>query len=569
MAKWMIYNKKGEFSEIGKQMKIDPVLAKIMINRDITSQEQMQEYLHPGREYLADGEKMKDMAKAVSLLKKTIYQGKKIRIIGDYDIDGIEATYILHQGLLRCGGKVSYQLPHRVEDGYGINTTMIERCLEDGVELVVTCDNGIAASEAVLAAKESGIQVIITDHHQVPFIETEGEYKECLPPADAIVNPQQKDCAYPYKNICGAVVAWKVIQQLYREMEIPRQEADCFLENVAFATVGDVMTLTGENRSIVAMGLKQLQNTKNPGMQMLIKKCGIEGKKIQAYHVGFVLGPCLNASGRLDSATKALQLLEAEDIGHAAILAEELLVLNEERKAMTEEGVKCAVNIVGSKINDEDTVLVIYLPKTHESIAGIIAGRMRERYEKPVFVLTDGENGQIKGSGRSVEGFSMYQEMCQCKELFTRFGGHPMASGLSMPRENLELFIRAINDNTKVRKEDMVSVVHIDVALPFSYLNEDFIGQLELLEPFGNGNPKPVFAQKGVTFLNIRKIGKQGQYLKVMARGTDGATVEALYFGEKQELFYQQDSHSILYYPQINTFGNRNQVQIVISDIDG
>lgn len=569
MAKWMIYNKRGDFFGIGKQLKLDPVLVKIMINRDMTSKEQMKEYLHPGKEYLADGAKMKDMAKAVSLLREAIYQGKQIRIIGDYDIDGIEATYILHQGLLRCGAKVNYQLPHRIEDGYGINTEMIEKCVEDGVDLVVTCDNGIAALEAVQAAKEAGIQVLITDHHQVLFVESDGGYKECLPLADAIVNPQQQACAYPYKNICGAVVAWKVVQQLYQGMEIPQQEADCFLENAAFATIGDVMSLTGENRSIVAMGLEQLRNTQNPGMQALIKKCGIEDKKIQAYHVGFTLGPCLNASGRLDSATKALQLLETKETEKAVVLAEELLVLNEERKAMTEEGLKRAVNIVESKINDEDMVLVVYLPKTHESIAGIIAGRLRERYEKPAFVLTDAQDGQIKGSGRSIEGFSMYEQMCRCKELFTRFGGHPMAAGLSMPRENLPLFIKAINENTAVKKEDLTAVVHIDVALPFSYLNEELIRQLEWLEPFGNGNPKPIFAQKDVTFSNIRKIGKQGQYLKATARGADGKTVEALYFGDGQESFYKQGTHRVLYYPQINTFGNRKQIQIVISDIDG
>ena len=568
MSKWMIYNKKGDFAGIGQQFGIDQVLAKIMVNRGLSSPEQIREYLHPDIRMLEDGEKLKDMAKAVSLLKEAILLGKSIRIIGDYDIDGVQSTYILHQGLMRCGGKVTYQIPHRVEDGYGINERIIEKCIRDGVDLVITCDNGIAAANPIRLAREAGMTVIVTDHHEVPFREEKGQNVELLPPADAIVNPKQKNCRYPNKNICGAVVAWKVIIQLYRSMEIPVEEAYEFIENAAFATVGDVMELVGENRTIVSLGLKKLAQTKNPGMKTLIAKCGLSETKIRAYHIGFVLGPCINASGRLDSAAKSLQLLEAETVQEATVLAEELKALNEERKAMTETGIQQAVQLVEAEESRNNLVLVVYLKDAHESVAGIIAGRLREKYEKPVFVLTDGEEGQLKGSGRSVEGFSMYEEMNKCSDLFIKFGGHPMAAGLSMPKENLEEFRQRINHNTRVAPEEITPVVHIDVALPFYYLTPEFIKQLEYLEPFGNGNPKPVFAQKGVEFQNIKAIGKQGQYAKAIAMGEDGSRVEALYFGDKQELIRQGGRYRILYYPQINSYGYRNTVQIVITDIE-
>ncbi|MCI5822190.1 MAG: single-stranded-DNA-specific exonuclease RecJ [Lachnospiraceae bacterium] len=568
MSKWMIYNKKGDFAGIGQRYGVDQVLAKIMVNRDICHPEQIQEYLYPNLQMLGDGAKLKDMARAVSLLKDAICEGKNICIIGDYDIDGIQSTYILHQGILRCGGKVTYQIPHRVEDGYGINVHMIEKCVEDGVDFIITCDNGIAAADAIQAAKDANMTVIVTDHHEVPFVEKQGKTVELLPPADAIVNPKQKNCAYPNKNICGAVVAWKVIIQLYQAMEIPMQEAYEFIENAAFATVGDVMELRGENRTIVALGLKELRQTKNIGMQTLIEKCGLTDKPIQAYHIGFVLGPCINASGRLDSAVKSLQLLEAKSPQEATVLAEELKTLNEERKAMTEAGIQQAVQMVETEHNQENLVQVVYLKDTHESVAGIIAGRLRETYEKPVFVLTDGEDGQLKGSGRSVEGFSMYEEMNKCRDLFSKFGGHPMAAGLSMPKENLEAFKRQINENTKVTIEDIASVVHIDVALPFYYLTPEFVAQLEKLEPFGNGNPKPVFAQRGVEFRDAKPIGKQGQYTKVTAVGEDGCQVEALYFGDKQDVIRQSGTYRILYYPQVNSYGYKDTVQIVITDME-
>ncbi|MDD6194817.1 MAG: single-stranded-DNA-specific exonuclease RecJ [Lachnospiraceae bacterium] len=570
MAKWLEYQKKADFKEMGERLGVDQVVTRILVNRGLQSVEEMQRFLHPSPEQLEDGSKMKDMAKAVSLLKEAIYGGKCIRIIGDYDIDGVQATYILHQGLLHCGAKASYGIPHRITEGYGVNMSMIEDCIADGVEVVITCDNGIAAREAVALAKEAGLTVIITDHHEIPF-EMEGEERRyLLPAADAIVNPKQVNCAYPFKGLCGAAVAWKVIQQLYAAMDIPRRDGDVFLENAAFATVGDVMELQGENRAIVSLGLKQLQHTRNLGMQTLIKRCGLEGKMLGAYHIGFVLGPCINASGRLDSATKSLELLEEQNPLRAAALAEQLVSLNEERKVMTEQGVQAAISIVEDNLNN-DKVLVIYLPNVHESIAGIVAGRIRERYEKPTFVLVDSAQEEgLKGSGRSVEAFSMYEEMCKCGELFTKFGGHPMAAGLSMTKDNLERFRRSINDNVKLEEEDLQRVVHIDAAMPFSYLTVERIRQLDLLEPFGNGNSKPVFAQKNVELLEMKPIGKQGQFYKGTARGEDGYPVEALYFGTPellQECLEKSHLLTITYYPQVNTFRGRDKIQIVVTDI--
>ena len=520
---------------------------------------------------LSDGKALKDMDVAVALLQKAIKEKKKIRIIGDYDIDGIQATYILHQGLLRLGAIVDYAIPDRIEDGYGVNIRLMEKCVADGIGLVITCDNGIAAADAIAYAKEAGIEVIVTDHHEVPYEMVEGKKVYHLPPADAVVDPKREDCMYPCKKLCGAVVAWKVIWVLYEAAGIARQEAMRFMENAAFATIGDVMELVEENRTIVALGIDRLRHTKNLGMQTLIARCDLAPEDISAYHVGFVLGPCLNASGRLDSATKALELLEAEDIESAAGLAETLRQLNEERKVMTEQGVAQAIAQIEQAADADAPVLVIYLPQVHESVAGIIAGRIRERYEHPTFILVDAADGNgAKGSGRSVEGFSMYDEMCKCKELFSKFGGHPMAAGLSLPVENIDAFRTAINANTQMTKEEMQTLIHIDVPMPFSYISEELIGQLERLEPFGNGNPKPVFAQKNVCILRKMPIGKQKQFLRLTLQGEDGSRMEGLYFGERtvlEEIEGERGCIAITYYPQINDFRGRRSLQIVISNV--
>lgn len=571
MAKWLVYNKRADFKAIGEKYHIDPVVARILVNRDVGDDASIAAYLHPSKQDLGDAGLLQDMDKAIALLQKAIQQNTKIRIIGDYDIDGIQSTYILHQGLLRVGADADYAIPDRIEDGYGVNIRLMERCVMDGIGLVITCDNGIAAAEAIAYAKKEGMAVIVTDHHEVPYELVDGKKEYHLPPADAVIDPKREDCAYPCKKLCGAVVAWKVILQLYQQYGIPEEEAMAFIENAAFATIGDVMELVEENRTIVALGLERLRHTTNIGMQTLIARCDLPMENISAYHVGFVLGPCLNASGRLDSATKALQLLEAKDTAEAVRLAEELRQLNEERKVMTEQGIAQAIREIEQKELMRDAVLVVYLPAIHESVAGIIAGRIRERYERPTFVLVDAADGDgAKGSGRSVEGFSMYDEMCKCKELFSKFGGHPMAAGLSLPVENIDAFRTAINANTQMTKEEMQTLIHIDVPMPFSYISEELIGQLERLEPFGNGNPKPVFAQKNVCILRKMPIGKQKQFLRLTLQGEDGSRMEGLYFGERtvlEEIEGERGCITITYYPQINDFRGRRSLQIVISNV--
>lgn len=571
MAKWLMYSKRADFTAMGKKYQIDPVVARILVNRDLTEDAAITAFLHPSEKDLGDGKALKDMDVAVALLQKAIKEKKKIRIIGDYDIDGIQATYILHQGLLRLGAIVDYAIPDRIEDGYGVNIRLMEKCVADGIGLVITCDNGIAAADAIAYAKEAGIEVIVTDHHEVPYEMVEGKKVYHLPPADAVVDPKREDCMYPCKKLCGAVVAWKVIWVLYEAAGIASQEAMRFMENAAFATIGDVMELVEENRTIVALGIDRLRHTKNLGMQTLIARCDLAPEDISAYHVGFVLGPCLNASGRLDSATKALELLEAEDIESAAGLAETLRQLNEERKVMTEQGVAQAIAQIEQAADADAPVLVIYLPQVHESVAGIIAGRIRERYERPTFILVNAADGNgAKGSGRSVEGFSMYDEMCKCKELFSKFGGHPMAAGLSLPVENIDAFRTAINANTQMTKEEMQTVIHIDVPMPFSYIREDLISQLEILEPFGNGNPKPIFAQKNVRIMRKIPIGKQKQFLRMDLQGEDGFCMEGLYFGDVdafEEIEREKGCVTITYYPQLNDFRGRRSLQIVISNV--
>lgn len=571
MAKWLVYNKRADFKAIGEKYHIDPVVARILVNRDVGDDASIAAYLHPSKKDFGDAGLLQDMDKAIALLQKAIQQNTKIRIIGDYDIDGIQSTYILHQGLLRVGADADYAIPDRIEDGYGVNIRLMERCVMDGIGLVITCDNGIAAAEAIAYAKKEGLTVIVTDHHEVPYELVGGKKEYHLPPADAVIDPKREDCAYPYKKLCGAVVAWKVILQLYQQHGIPEEEAMAFIENAAFATIGDVMELVEENRTIVALGLERLRHTKNIGMQTLIARCDLSMDRMSAYHVGFVLGPCLNASGRLDSATKALQLLEAKDTKEAVRLAEELRQLNEERKVMTEQGIAQAIREIEQKELMQDAVLVVYLPAVHESVAGIIAGRIRERYERPTFVLVDAADGDgAKGSGRSVEGFSMYDEMCKCKELFSKFGGHPMAAGLSLPKEQIEKFREEINANTQMTKEEMQTVIHIDVPMPFSYIREDLISQLEILEPFGNGNPKPIFAQKNVRIMRKFPIGKQKQFLRMELQGEDGFCMEGLYFGDVdalEEIEQEKGCITITYYPQVNEYRGRKTLQIVVSNV--
>lgn len=571
MAKWFVYNKSADFKGIGEKYNIDQVVARVLINRDVAEND-MAEYLNPAPEHLHDGSQMQDMFRGVSLIKNSIDKKYKIRIIGDYDVDGIQSTYILHQGLLRLGADVDYAIPDRVEDGYGINTSMVDKAHSEGVETIITCDNGIAAMDAIELAKEYNMTVVITDHHEIPYEDTAEGRKFILPPADAVINPHRQDCNYPFEKLCGAAVAWKFIEQLYIACGLSKDEAYVFVENAAFATVCDVMELVGENRTIVKLGLERLNHTQNLGLDTLIKRCKLDNTNLSAYHLGFVLGPCLNASGRLDSATVAIELLESTSPIEAARLAEKLQSLNEERKNMTEMGIRIAEETILNEGMENDVVLVVYLPDVHESVAGIIAGRIRERFERPVFILVDAadEDG-VKGSGRSLDGYSMYDKMCECRDLLDKFGGHPKAAGLSLKRENVDILRQRLNEQAGVTLEDLEPRIHIDVPMPFGYISTKLIEDLDLLEPFGNGNSKPIFAQKKVRILSHKSIGKTGQYKKLVLQDQQGNNIDALYFGDADrfdEVYAAKGGlMDVLYYPQINEFRGVASLQIVVTDI--
>ena len=511
---------------------------------------------------------MKDMKKAVDILEKKIQQQAKIRIIGDYDIDGVTSTYILLKGLTRIGANVDTYIPDRVADGYGIHEHLIDRAESDKIDTIVTCDNGIAACAEIQMAKEKGMTVIVTDHHDIPYREENGERRVILPPADAILNPKQYDCLYPNKNLCGAVVAFKYITALYERFDIQKKELEDYYELVAIATVGDVMDLQGENRILVKEGLRRLPNTKNKGLQELIRANNLEDSKITAYHIGFVLGPCINASGRLDTAARSLALLNAPTKEEAAKLAGDLTALNQSRKALTEKGKEEAIQLIETTELKNDRVLVVYLPECHESLAGIIAGRLREKYHKPAFVLTRGEKC-AKGSGRSIESYSMYDELVKCADLMVQFGGHPMAAGLSIEEENIEKFREQLNQNCTLTEEDLRPKIVIDVAMPISYITKELVEQISLLEPFGKGNVKPIFAQKGLRVLDSNIIGKNKNVVKLKLLDPQGAIIEGIYFGEADDFMNfirEKDSISITYYPEINRFRGRESLQIIIQN---
>lgn len=566
MEKWVVCTKKADFYGIAEKFRINPVIARLIRNRDVIGDEKIQEYLYGTLADLPSGRKMKDLEKAAEILEKKIQEGCRIRIIGDYDIDGVTSTTILLKGLKRLGAKVDTCIPDRIKDGYGINEHLISKALEDGIDTIVTCDNGIAAYNEITEAKESGMTVVITDHHDVPFRDTENGRKWIIPPADAVVNPKQQNCPYPNKNLCGAVVAWKLIWIMYENAGIPTEEILTFTELAAVATVGDVMDLQGENRIIVKEGLRQLSHTETPGLKALIQVNNLEHAEISSYHVGFVLGPCINASGRLDTASRALKLLCEQDPVEAARLAGDLIALNESRKAMTEQGKEEAIEKVENSDLKNDRVLVIYLPDCHESLAGIIAGRIRELYNKPVFVLTKGEKS-AKGSGRSIEAYSMYEELVKCRDFLEQFGGHPMAAGLSIKEENIERFRKKLNENCTLTEEDLRPKIVIDVPMPVSYISRELVEQLSLLEPFGKGNVKPLFAQKNLSVLNLRIFGKNHNVAKMKLTDGSGTSVDAVYFGEAEKFVEFVKSHeriSVTYYPEINSYQGRETLQAVI-----
>lgn len=605
--KWYVAAKKADFQGIAKRFGIDPVTARIIRNRDVVGDDEIRQYLYGTRAELGDPAQLQGGLEAASLLKQKIEEGKKIRIIGDYDIDGVNSTYILYRALTRCGAQVDYEIPDRMKDGYGLNISLLKLALEEGIDTVLTCDNGISAIAEIAYAKENGMTVIVTDHHEPLFEEVpEEDQAETiqpqtdtarripspdgtrifrLPPADVLVNPKQPNCRYPYKKLCGAAVAWKVVCLLYRLYAI-EEEAEQFLQFVGFATVGDVMELDGENRILVKEGLKQLRITQNYGWRALIQANNLDFDTLNSYHIGFVLGPCINASGRLDTAKRSLRLLLAKDAAEAELLATRLKQLNDERKELTQAAVDLACEQIDGSTEANDRVLVVYLPDCHESIAGIVAGRIRERYGKPTFVVTNAEaEDEAKGSGRSIEAYSMFEEMVKCQDLFRKFGGHPMAAGFSLPRSRIDEMRRRLNENCTMTEEDMAEKIMVDVPMPINYIRESLVEELSVLEPFGNGNEKPLFAERHLKLLSARILGKNANVLKLQVANAAGCTMEALYFGipdnilsyladkygrnEVQKLLWgkvNQIEMDLTYYPSINEYQGRRTLQIVIKN---
>ena len=568
MERWVLLRKGADFEAIGKKYQISPRLACLIRNRDVIGEEAVDRYLNGTISDLYDGMLMKDMDKAIDILKEKILEDKKIRVIGDYDIDGVNATYILLEGLERLGADVDSDIPDRISDGYGLNRHLVERAYEAGVDTLITCDNGIAAADEIAYGKEMGMTVIVTDHHEVPFDEHDGEKRYRIPPADAVMDPKQPDCLYPFKGLCGAAVAYKMMEALWESMGKDSADLDDLIENVAIATIGDVMDLEDENRIFVKEGLQMLRRTKNPGLKALIECTGIDKNSLNSYHIGFVLGPCINASGRLDTAKRALELLRAG---------------TQKEADMTEEAVKQAEEQVETTTISKDKVLVVYLPDCHESLAGIVAGRIRENYYKPVFVLTDAEEG-VKGSGRSIDGYHMYEELNKCKELLTKFGGHRLAAGLSLPKENVGKFREMLNKNCTLTEEEMKEKVTIDMEMPFGCVTEGLVKELELLEPFGKGNTKPVFAARDVTLLGARILGKDRNVLKLQVQDVNGCRIEAMLFhhaddflGKLEEQYGKTEVEALLkgrgrqirismtYYPDINEYMGKKTPQIVVT----
>lgn len=582
MEQWMVINKGADFKGIGNKFHIDPVTARIIRNREVIGDEEIHSFLAGTLQELPDVHLMQDLDLLVELLDQKINEKAKIRIIGDYDIDGVMSSYILYRALTRCGAQVDVAIPNRITDGYGLNRNLITEALECGVGTILTCDNGIAAIEEIAYAKEAGMTVLVTDHHEIPFKDVDGERIYMRSEADAIVNPHQKTCTFPYKDLCGAGVAWAVIVALYEKNNIEQREVEDLLEFVAFATVGDIMSLTGLNRILVKEGLKRIHHTTNIGMRALVSQCGLLPEQIDTYHFGFVLGPCINAAGRLDTARCALRLFISESPEEAAEIADELVVLNEERKEMTRQGVEEAKQLVEEGGYEKDPVLILYLPDVHESIAGIIAGRIREYYYRPTFILTKAEDG-VKGSGRSTEEYSMYEQMCKCSNLLTKFGGHPMAAGLSLPEENVEIFRKQMNENCPFRAEEIVQTIHIDVPMPVDYVTNALVEEFSILAPFGKDNPKPVFADRNLKISRMWVIGKNQNVLRMTLVSEQGRPLSAIYFGdieamrtylveqygiqEVEKAFHGRENNmqiSIVYSPKINTYKDSETLQFEI-----
>lgn len=584
MENWVLLRKGADFQHISEKFHISPRVASLIRNRDVIGDDAIEKYLNGTIADLYDGMLMKDMDKAVAVLGEKIKENAKIRIIGDYDIDGIQSTYILLEGFRMLGADVDSDIPDRMKDGYGLNRNLIDRALEANVDTIITCDNGIAAAEEIAYAKSMGMTIVVTDHHEVPYTEIGAGRRYILPEADAVVDPKQEDCTYPFKGLCGAAVAYKLVEALMEAMGKDAEDADYLMENVAIATIGDVMDLVDENRIFVKQGLDMLKRTENLGLKALMECTGVNVDKLSPYHIGFVIGPCMNASGRLDTAKRALELLEAKKVAEADLLAGDLKALNDSRKDMTAQAVEEAfIQVENSELKDAD-VLVVYLPECHESLAGIVAGRIREKYYRPVFVLTKGAEG-LKGSGRSIETWHMYEGLNRVKHLLSKFGGHKMAAGLSMPEENLEQFRKEINEKSGITPEDLNEKIAIDMQLPFECVNEKFIGELAVLEPFGKGNARPVFAERQVQVESARILGKNKNVLKLQVKDLHGTRMDAMYFGDVNtfveyvrekfgdiacECLLHGHGHGIVmaftYYPDINEYQGVRTPQIVIQN---
>lgn len=566
-SKWMVYAKKADFKQIASEYGIDQVLARIIRNRDICGSKDIDMYLNGNLNDIHNPHSMKDADKFVDIITKKIEEHKPVRIIGDYDIDGICSIYILFCGLKAAGADVDYVVPHRINDGYGINEHLIDNAINEGIDTIVTCDNGIAAYNQVRYAKDNGITMIVTDHHDVPFEIKDDKKVYIVPPADAVINPKQADCDYPFKLLCGAGVAYKLISLLYDRLGLDKKELEDYIEFMAIATVGDIVDLIDENRIVVKYGLKHIAHTKNTGLRALIEECQLDINNISSYHIGFVIGPCLNASGRLDTARQAIELMLCKDNEKAHNMAKELIALNNERKSMTEQETHKAIELVENTGLLKDRVLVIYLKDCHESIAGIIAGRIKERYYRPTFVITNAEDG-AKGSGRSIEGYNMYEEINKCKNVLTKYGGHPMAAGLSLAISDIDIFRKMLNDNAILTDEDLIPKMWIDVPMPVSYANIRLVNQLRLLEPFGKGNEKPVFADRNLYVKTVSVIGKNKNVLRCQLETEDGTYVPAVQFGINNidDIPRAGMRISIIYYPDINTFNGIMSLQIIIKE---
>lgn len=562
---WMLQTKRADFNGLAMRLGVSPVAVRIMRNRGLLDEREMRKYLYGTLDDLYDPRQMKGMETAAGIIEKKLIEGKKIRIIGDYDIDGVCSTYILLKGFHRAAGngQIDYEIPDRIRDGYGINESIIRQAAEDGIDTLVTCDNGIAALKEISIAKQLGMTVVVTDHHEVPV----DAYGQILPPADAVVDPKQDGETYPYHEICGAVVAWKLINVIYDDLGIPEHEWMELLEFAAIATVGDVMKLQDENRLIVKYGLKKIGSTKNTGLRMLVEKNNLDINNLSAYHIGFVIGPCLNAGGRLKSAKVALRMLLEQDPDRVSGLADELKELNDVRKDMTAKGETEAIEQV-ERFYMSDKVLVVFLPECHESLAGIIAGRLREHFHKPSFVLTRGEQS-AKGSGRSIEAYHMYQGLCEVSDLLVKFGGHPMAAGLSIEESDIDEFRRRLNENAKLTEDDFVPQIWIDVPMPFEYVNEKIVDELKGLEPFGQGNEKPLFAQKSLTIRNVRVLGKNRNVVKMNLVTNTGHPFDGLLFADGDRFLEEQTGQNtidMIYYPDVNEYNGTRTLQAIIKN---